>query len=55
MAKGHELPSGIRGYEILPNKAPKVVKFSAGNDIQKIELPNWHQDSSTQLEDHLIF
>ena len=27
VAKGNELPNGIRGHEILPNKAPKVVKF----------------------------
>ena len=27
MAKGHELPSRIRGHEISPNKELKVVKF----------------------------
>ena len=52
---GHELPNGIRGMKFCLIKHQRLLSFSTGNDIQKIELPNWHQDSSSQLEDHLIF
>ena len=47
--------AGSGGMKFCLIKHQRLLSFSTGNDIQKIELPNWHQDSSSQLEDHLIF
>ena len=47
--------AGSGGMKFCLIKHQRLLSFITGNDIQKIELPNWCQDSSSQLEDHLIF
>ena len=46
---------GSGGMKFRPIKHQRLLSFSTGNDIQKNESPNRQQDSSSQLEDHLIF
>lgn len=46
---------GSWGMKFRLIKHQRLLSFCTGNHIKKNELPSWQQDSSSQLEDHLIF